>query len=338
MSKQTHLVFGAGLIGSFVGGALHLKGVSVAFYGRGKALERLQKPLTLSSVDGGSVRIERLNVQRSNESDAMHSVRHYDVIWLTTKAVGVEEALSSLKPFVSRRSVIICCQNGIGSDEIVKDYFPDNTVLKAVVVFNVAEVSGDRLHRSTEGDLIVEHSEKLSPVLLESLNSQLCPIRSEQNIEGVVWAKLQLNLINAINAVANQPVKSMLRDHRFRRFYASMLAELPVVARKKNIKLERLLKVPAWIIPQLLRLPDFIYMKLESSVVKMDETAKTSMWWDVAEGRKTEIEFLQGALLDEASRLGVDCPYNHKVYMAIQALEAGHLDWSKASDKLLKSE
>ena len=339
VNKQSHLIFGAGLIGSFVGGVLHHLGASTTFVARGKALERLKEPLTISCVGGEQVCISELEVLEKNPiAEAMHLKRHYDLIWLTTKAVNIESALVELKPFVSRDSLIICCQNGIGSTETVKSFFPENTVLKAVVVFNVAEVNPHHLHRSTEGDVLIEQHSLLKDHFDEQINTPLCPIRLHDNIEGVVWAKLQLNLINALNAVSNQPIKVMLRNQAYRRFYANMLTELPQVAKAKGIKLEQLLQVPAWILPWILRLPEFLYRLIENSVVKMDETARSSMWWDITEGRHTEIDFLQGALLREAKSQGVDCPYNRRVFNTLQALETKRLAWEDAGNALLKND
>ncbi len=337
-NTHSHLVFGAGLIGGFLGGALHNKSVNTVLVGRGKALNRLRQPLTLSSVDGDKYTVENLVTYSSDEAaTANENHNTFDVVWLTTKAVGMEETLDSLTPLISGDTIIICCQNGLGSADIVKNRFPDNTVLKSLVVFNVTALDNNRLHRATQGEILIEQHPSLDDSFFKQVNSSLTTVKAHENIEGVIWAKLQMNLINAINAAANLPVKVMMRDRRYRLFYANMLNELPRVARAKGVRLEQLVNVPMWMIPIILRLPDFLYKLIENSVIKMDETTKASMWWDINEQRATEIDFLQGALIAEARQLGIECPYNTKVLNVIKALEQGSLPWDDAGETLLRN-
>lgn len=335
-ANNNHLVFGAGLIGGFLGGALHKAGLKPVLIGRGKALGRLQLPLTVSCIDGDSITINNtLAYEASQFEKVLQKHVKFNFIWLTTKAVGIIDTLAELKPFVGESTVIICCQNGLGSTEIIKENFPNNPIVKAVVVYNVAEVSDNHLHRGTEGEILIETHPAIPPNFASSLNTSLSPIKTHPNIEGVIWAKLQINLVNALNAVSNLPVKAMIRDRRYRHIYANILSELPAVAKAKGIKLEKIFKIPSWVIPTLLRLPDFLYRLIENSAVKMDETTRASMWWDIKEGRKTEIDFIQGALLREAKQLNIECPFNQSVFDALRALEEGSISWEEAGKALL---
>ena len=337
ISSNNHLIFGAGLIGGFLGGALNKAGLNPVLIGRGKALTRLQNPLTVSCIEGDSITVNSLQAYEASQfENILQKHAKFDFIWLTTKAVGIADTLAELKPFVDQSTTIICCQNGLGSTEIIKESFPNNPIVKAVVVYNVAEVSDNHLHRGTEGDILIETHPAIPTNFSSSLNTSLSPIKIHPNIEGVIWAKLQINLANALNAVSNMPVKAMIRDRRYRRIYANVFSELPAVAKAKGIKLEKIFKIPTWVIPTLLRLPDFLYKLIENSAFKMDETTRASMWWDIKEGRKTEIDFLQGALLQEAKQLDIKCPYNQRVFDALRALEKGSISWEDAGKALLR--
>ncbi|GAB3110185.1 hypothetical protein G8770_21565 [Aestuariicella hydrocarbonica] len=78
--------------------------------------------------------------------------------------------------------------------------------------------------------------------------------------------------------------------------------ELLAVAKAKGILLPQLGPQPPHRIPTFLRLPNWLYSRLGH---KIDPQARSSMWQDLCDGRETEIEFLNGAVvrLGEAARV-----------------------------------
>ena len=57
---------------------------------------------------------------------------------------------------MGENTAILCCQNGLGSDDLVRQAFPGRTVLRAMVAFNVAEPGPGHLHRGSAGSLTLE--------------------------------------------------------------------------------------------------------------------------------------------------------------------------------------
>ena len=321
-----HLIYGAGLIGGFLGGALLTKDLDVSFVARGAGKDRLQKGLILTSIDGHSEAVSPTQFVSDTEPGGP-----FDVIWLTVKATAIEETIQSLGRFLDENTIIICCQNGLGSVEKVQAAYPSHVVVKSIVIFNVVE-SDKGLHRATEGAVIVDGN-VIKGALLKSLENTVSPIIGNTNIDGVIWAKLQLNLINAINAISNLPVKKMLDDRGYRKLYAGMMSELIKISDAKGITLERLTKLPQKWLPKLLPVPDWIYDRINA--FNIDDTTRTSMWWDISLGRKTEIEFIQGALLKEAEVLGLKTPYIETIYESIKAIEDGTEVWGQDSKDIL---
>jgi 2-dehydropantoate 2-reductase len=76
-----------------------------------------------------------------------------DFLWLTVKCTGVERAAGDIFPLVGPDTVILCCQNGLGSDKIIRQLYPDNLILRVMVPFNVVELSDGHFHRGSEGNL-----------------------------------------------------------------------------------------------------------------------------------------------------------------------------------------
>jgi 2-dehydropantoate 2-reductase len=254
--------------------------------------------------------------------DVEHKLAGYDFIWLTVKCTAVESNLELLKAFTDANTTIICCQNGLGSEKLVAAAFPNNKVLRAIIGFNVVEEKAGHLHRSTLGELVFEADKKITTIA-QQLESELLPLHISDGIEAEQWAKLQLNLTNALNALSDIPLKQMLENRDYRKIMASLMDELLSVTKVLGLKLPRLTALPAHWFPTLLRLPNSLFQILAKQMLAIDPGARLSMWWDLSRGKQTEIEFLNGALVKQAALLGIDCPMNNKLVEIIHQVELG---------------
>jgi len=239
MMQQTHLVFGAGLIGGYLAGCLLSQGLSVNLIGRPATKEKLKNGLTISDYLGNHCDTSPPTFA-SSEASA-------NIIWLTVKCTAVDTVINELAQFVGPDTIIICCQNGFGSDQIIRDTFPNNTIVNAVVGFNVVELAPAQLQRSTQGDLVIEAHPRIQ-TLLPLLKSRLLPTHLSNNIHAERWAKLQLNLANPVNALADIPVKSMIEDAGFRKIIAGLMREYLAVVDAMGITLPRVTTVPGKLI------------------------------------------------------------------------------------------
>jgi 2-dehydropantoate 2-reductase len=211
----------------------------------------------------------------------------------------------------------------------VKQAYPDNMVLRVMVPFNVVELSPGHYHRGSEGTLTIEHTPQSQAgvnTLVMSLNSELLPVSSTADMDALLWAKLQLNLSNSVNALADIPVKAMLEQRAYRKVIALLMRELLLVADSLDIKLPKLTAISANKIPLVLALPNFIFSRVANKMLEIDPKVRSSMWWDVSQGKPTEIEHLNGAILKNAKNLNINCPANEKISSLISQLsENAHL-------------
>lgn len=227
-----------------------------------------------------------------------------------------------LKNIVQTDTVIVCCQNGFGSDQLIRKAFPNNLVLNAVIGFNVAEKAPAHLHRSTEGKLILEQHERITGVLNQA-NCALLPSGSSDRFIAHQWAKLQLNLANSVNALADIPVKAMTEDAEFRQLIADLMNELLQVTDALNLSLPRLTSVPAKLLPSVMRLPNWVFKPLAQKMLAIDPSARASMWWDLSQGKQSEVDYLNGAVVKHATKLGLSCPLNDAMVKLVRSVERG---------------
>ncbi|GAB2683446.1 2-dehydropantoate 2-reductase [Aliiglaciecola aliphaticivorans] len=317
MSK--HLVFGAGLIGCYLGGSLAHKKQNVTLLARQQIMDKLAQGIVLTDYLQHKVTIENLAFLLSHEASA----QDFDVVWLTVKCTGVAGALTQLQSVVQPQTTIICCQNGLGSENIIKQTFPNNRVLRAMVPFNVVVLGDAHYHRGSEGMLTIEDSsddEQFTEQLVACIDSPILPVTRCNQMTELLWAKLQLNLGNSVNALADIPVKSMLQQRKYRLVIAQMMRELLLVTDAKGIVLPKVTSVAAKYLPLVLSLPDGIFKILANKMLAIDENVRTSMWWDIANGKQTEIDYLNGVIVEQGASLGIDTPVNKKVIGLVKGL------------------
>jgi 2-dehydropantoate 2-reductase len=139
----------------------------------------------------------------------------------------------------------------------------------------------------------------------------------------VQWAKLVMNLNNAINALSNLPLFAELMDPAFRRCYGDSMAEAISIIAASGQPLAKLTKVPMAWLPQLMRLPAPLYRRLGKKLVTIEPGARSSMWDDLERNRPTEVDYIQGEIVALADNLGRDAPIARTLVRLVKAAEQG---------------
>jgi 2-dehydropantoate 2-reductase len=328
----SHLIVGAGLIGSYIGGCLASRGHNVCFYDRSGNKDASTLKLT-DYLGHSEANIVIPNVSVSSHLRDSSSQPSFSFIWLTVKCHSVIAALPDIEPWLDRKTIILCCQNGLDSDKLVKQRFNQNVVLRAMVPFNVVELSPQHFHKSSQGELVVEASPDIAN-FIDKFESPLLSLITSQNISDVLWAKLQLNLSNCVNAIADIPIKEMLEQRGFRLIIADLMDELLKICKKQGVRLPKLTAVQGAFIPLILRLPDRLFLAVAHKMLAIDPNARTSMWHDINEGKPTEVEFLNGKVVEYGNQLSVDTPINQRLVTLIKEIENGQLKQGMSSAEL----
>lgn len=315
------LIHGAGSIGCYIGAILHKQNVDVCLLGR----ERIKNLI----ADNGGLHITDFEDRDHKVSDIPFAtdpsvLGDADVILVTLKCTAIDSAIAELKQYAKQDPLIICMQNGIGAAEKVKQELPEHRIYTGITPFNVVQAEHAHFRRATEGEL---HLPKLAELqsLSEAWQAYGLGCDLSEDIDAIVWGKLLLNLNNAINAISNIPLKSQLQQRGYRRVLAQCQIELLNVCKAKGIELAQLTAVKPAMLPKILKLPDWLFKRIAQKMLAIDPQARSSMWEDVSTGRKTEIDFLNGAVARLAESVGVAAPANKTVSKLINQIEAGEL-------------
>jgi 2-dehydropantoate 2-reductase len=310
-------VAGAGSIGCFVGGMYAVSGRRVGL---------LARPRVIQEIEGNGLRLTGLgNLERNIAADALTLSEDPRIfgdagtVLVTVKSADTAGMADIIAAHAPADAVIVSLQNGVGNVAVLREKLPGRRVLAAMVPFNVIALGDGRFHRATSGDIIIERDDDGTA---QQLSVPGLRMLATDDIAGVQWGKLLVNLFNALNALADVPLRQQLAQRSWRRLFADQMAEGLSTVRAAGIKPVSPTPVPASLTPHLLRLPDALFAALLGRTMKIDPEARSSMWEDLQRGRRTEIDYLQGVITGIADRYGLQVPLSRRVVALIKSAEA----------------
>lgn len=328
-------VFGAGAIGCWLGGRLAMGGAAVTLVGRPRVLGELTTGLTVTELDGPPHGLQVL-AAGTPASDAPHVYTTIDPAVAATAAITIVsvksaqtvEAGETLARVLPAGALVVSMQNGVRNAEILRAALPGCIVLAGMVPWNVVRTGPGVYHRGSSGSMKIENH-RLGVPLYTALGAARLDYSTRTDMRAVQWAKLVMNLNNAINALSGIPLKAELAQRAFRRCLAAAQREAIELLDAAHMPIARLTLVPPRWMPRMLELPDRVFQLAAAKAVAIDPQARSSMWDDLEAKRPTEIDQLQGEVVALADRLGRTAPVNAALIRLIRAAEnAGKRDFT----------
>jgi 2-dehydropantoate 2-reductase len=324
-------VFGAGAIGCYVGGKLAAAGCDVVMVGRlGRELAR--SGLQLSDLAGGAV---ALPAERVVYRDDPAALADRDLVLVTVKSIDSEAAGRTLAAVLGPGAIVVSLQNGVSNPELLRAQLGGRAVVAGMVPFNVVRTPTGGFHQATSGPLGIERF--ADPGLVGALRRAGFEVVVHDDLRGLQWSKLLLNLNNSVNALAGLPLRQQLGVRAFRRVFGRAFAEGLRCLRAAGIRPVRVGRMVPALGPVVLTLPDLLFFRAASAMVKIDPQARSSMLEDLERGRATEIDFLNGEIVRLGLVYRVPVPVNTRIVELVHAAEqAGRGSPRLPADELLR--
>jgi len=322
VDRTSHIVVaGAGSIGCYVGGCLALAGRRVTLLLRPILAQAIARDgLRVSDLEGGDRVVSPSALRLA--TDAGPALVQAEIVLVTVKSADTAPMADLIARHAPDHAVVVSLQNGIGNIDTLQSRLGESRrVVAGMVPFNVVQTRGNgpRVHRATSGTILIGAG---VPELREALDVPGAHVAERADMARVLWGKLILNLNNALNALAGIPLAQELSDRRWRLLLARQIDEALAVLDAAGIHPARIERVPVRAIPHILRLPDILFRLLARRMLAIDPEARSSMWEDLLRGRKTEIDYLQGAILSLARKGGVATPVTERIVRLIKEAEA----------------
>lgn len=311
-------IYGAGSVGCYLGGRLLAAGADLGFVGRARIGTELGRHgLTLSDYRGGAWRLEPAAIDFATTPAAAASAA---LVLVAVKSAGTAAAGAELAAVLRPGTLVLSLQNGIDNPAGLQRALPRQTVLAGMVPFNVVGRGAGVFHQASEGRPHAQAAAALAPFLANFAAAGL-PLILHDEMRPVLWAKLLLNLNNAVNALSGLPLRDELGQQAYRRCLALAQEEALGLLAHAGIRPARLTPLPARFLPAALRLPDSLFRRLGRRMLAIDPLARSSMADDLAAGRATEVDWLNGEVVRLAERLGAPAPVNARLIALVRAAE-----------------
>lgn len=302
-------VFGAGAVGCFHGARFAEAGAPVTLIGRPAHVEAIRaRGLLFETADGS----RRLPIAATTDAAA---VADAGLVLLCVKTRDTASAAATLAPLLKPDAVVVSLQNGVENVPLIRRAGLDP--LAAVVYVAVSMPAPGHLRYAGLGNLVLGEFGPPPPgaarapdrarriaALFERAGVP-CPVCDDVRVD--LWTKLVMNCVmNPVSALARSRYGRMFDDAPTRTLMRSVVEECVAVARADGVALP----APARLYEDLLRLGEAM------------RAASSSTAQDLAAGRPTEIDSLNGYVARRAQALGVPAPLNQALHTLVRLLEA----------------
>lgn len=295
------LIFGAGSLGSALGGLLSQRH-EVVLVGRRENMEAVRlHGLRLT----GAVNINATVDAR----ETVEGIDEPDLVVITAKAYHTRAVVDALRALPWEKSLAVTLQNGLGNLEVLRGWkgpraFGGTTSMGAATERpGTVRISG--LGRTVIGsDLDLQGAGRIA----DALNS--CGIRAEVegDISREIWSKAVVNAcINPLTAVLRVPNGKLLESGVLRRLISDVCRECESVARAAGVFS-----------------PEHSVLDRVNAVASDTAGNKSSMLCDVERGRRTEVSYINGMVCKTGSYHGVGTPLNRALTHMVEAMEPSH--------------
>ena len=292
------IVFGAGAIGSYIG-ALLSKQNKVVLIGRKEHVQEINK-------NGLKIRGKtNLTIKIQAETKIRNIHFEPDLFILTVKAYDTEKAIKQASSIIKKNTIVLSLQNGIDNvDKITKTIDCENIIAGVTthgcVFLQPGIIKHTGIGKTILGDIKGETSEKIANVF----NKSGIKTKTSKNIIREIWIKAVVNSsINPLTAFFNCKNGYLLENPLLENIVEKICYESTNVANTLNLDL------------------DYDDMILETKKVIMDTAENfSSMLQSIRTGKKTEIESINGKIVEIGKKKGINVYLNGLLVSLVKSL------------------
>jgi 2-dehydropantoate 2-reductase len=296
-------VVGAGAVGCYFGGMLARAGHEVTLIGR---------PVHVEAFRARGLRFEGLKfdefvpVKASTDAEAVRGCR---LVLFCVKSTDTDAGAAQIAPFLDTGALVVNLQNGVDNTERIQARVAQPVI--PAVVYVATEMAGPgHLKHHGRGDLVIgDIAGKVPRGVLAQVKqwfeSAGVAVAISDNVAGELWAKLVVNCAyNATSAITQLPYGRMIEGAGVRDLMRDVVEETLAVAKASGVAMA----------------PDMLartYKIAEAMPTQYSSTAQ-----DLARGKPTEIEHLNGFVVRRGAALGIPTPANRALYALVRLIES----------------
>ncbi|HEY4715609.1 MAG TPA: ketopantoate reductase family protein [bacterium] len=306
------LIFGAGAIGSVIGGFLAKAGHEVTLVSRHKHIKAIKRSgLTIKGIWGRNF----IPAEKFSGLLTKTAPGDFDYILLTVKSYDTESAAEQMKKTLVRAPLVVSMQNGLGNIEILEKHLGKKRVAGARLIFGARALSPGRVEVTviaqptavgSKHKTLDRYRENMLRKLSDALDSAGVPAEYVGDVIPYLWAKAFYNAaLNPLSALLQRSYGELAENPFTKQIMNSVIDETFTVAKAMGVKL-------FW------KNSDEYNRYFYKKLVPPTASHYASMLSDLKKG-KTEINSINGAILALARKKNIPVPVNKVLTLLVKA-------------------
>ncbi len=294
-------VMGAGAVGCYYGGMLARAGHDVVLIARPLHVEAIARDglrLQTASFD------EHVRLKASMDASAAQGA---DLVLFCVKSLDTESAGAELRPHLPAGVLLLTLQNGVDNADRLRTVLPQHAVAAAVVYVATEMAGPGHVRHHGRGELVIEPSSH-SEAIAQALTAAGVPTDLSANVRGELWAKLILNCAyNAVSAITQLPYGKTVQGEGVKDLMRDVVAECLAVAKADGVQ---------------------VAGDVDAAIRKIADTMPnqfSSTAQDLARGKRSEIDYLNGLIVRRGEALGIATPVNRVLWALVKLIEGKRL-------------
>jgi 2-dehydropantoate 2-reductase len=320
---------GAGSIGSLFGGLLasvkHEKySIEIVFFCRKEHCQEIKKTGLEIQTRGEILKVINIiayeNLIQVDKIVNEDSNYHFNFLFISTKTPDLEKSLNQFKKIIDPSTWVIILQNGIGNEDIVSQFCDNEKIIRIITSHGAFIKNPGQIYHAGSGFTKIGFSFiKTDKLKHKSAYNVLELLRNLLNLSGLkteivndiniyCWEKVLVNIgINALGAITRLKNGQLLENGKLKSLMKELVMEALKVAKKQKIKL-----------------PQKDYVRIMYQVAEKTSNNLNSMLQDVLNNKITEIDFINGKIVQFAEELNCNVPFNKIITFLIKGLEKSY--------------
>lgn len=289
-------ILGAGAVGCYYGGMLARAGREVVLIGRPVHVDAIRRDglrLVTRSFD------ERVPIA-ADTSPA--TVAGAGLVLCCVKSNDTAQAAADMAPHLSSDAIVLSLQNGYDNAERLQQAL--GRQVHPAVVYVASEMAGPgHLRHHGRGELVIGPFAE-SPGIVAEFALAGVPVSVSDNVAGQLWTKLIINCAyNGLSAITQMPYGRIVAGEGLPQVLDDIVSECLDVMRADSVSVQDDIR-------------DAV-----ASIAQSMATQKSSTAHDVARGRRSEIDYINGYVVRRAAIHGIQTPVNRAILALVRLLE-----------------
>jgi 2-dehydropantoate 2-reductase len=308
-------IIGAGSLGSAIGALLQEAGNEVWLITRNAAHVKAiqERGLVVQTRDAsGGLQARTVSIQASTSSaELARAAGHMDLVIVLVKSAQTHDAVQAALPLVGEHAAVLSLQNGLGHEDIISSLVGKERTLagKTYVGGQIVEpgviLSGSIGKDTHIGELSGEITPRIKGIAKAFEAAGLQTVVSD-NILGTIWDKLFINVATgALSGITGLAYGHLYQVKELEETAVAAVSEAMQIAKAKGIRTSIAQPIDAW----------------RKAGAGLPFDFKASVLQTLERGVRTEVDFINGAVVAEGEKLGIPTPVNRTLLACIKGRE-----------------